>query len=197
VLLCAAPHTPLLFMGEEYGETRPFCYFTSHPEPALAAAVSEGRRQEFAAFTAFADTDVPDPQDPGTFARSKLDWATASTPDGEARRAVWTDLLHLRRTHPALGNGRRDLVEVLHAADEVVAVVRHDPDAAPVLLVVNLGEESHSIAAPGQGWALLFASDEPQYGGDAQTASLQAVPPHTASLWGATGPEQRHRNHVQ
>ena len=66
---CSAPGLPLLFMGEEYGEERPFLYFTSHGDPALARAVTEGRRREH---VGEAGGEVPDPQDPGTFRRSKL-----------------------------------------------------------------------------------------------------------------------------
>ena len=57
-----APQTPLLFMGEEYGETAPFQFFTDHDDPAIAEATREGRRKEFAGFAAFAGEDVPDPQ---------------------------------------------------------------------------------------------------------------------------------------
>jgi maltooligosyltrehalose trehalohydrolase len=65
--------TPLLFMGEEYGESRPFQYFTDHTDPAIAEATRAGRRREFARFGAFAGETVPDPQDVATFLRSKLD----------------------------------------------------------------------------------------------------------------------------
>jgi maltooligosyltrehalose trehalohydrolase len=67
-----APQTPLLFMGEEYGEQAPFQFFTDHIDPAIADATREGRRKEFAAFTQFSGEEVPDPQDPATFERSKL-----------------------------------------------------------------------------------------------------------------------------
>jgi maltooligosyltrehalose trehalohydrolase len=67
-----APQTPLLFMGEEYGERAPFQFFSDHIDPAIAAATREGRCKEFAAFTQFSGEEVPDPQDPGTFERSKL-----------------------------------------------------------------------------------------------------------------------------
>jgi maltooligosyltrehalose trehalohydrolase len=183
VLLCAAPHTPLLWTGEEYGETNPFCYFTSHPEPELAEAVVEGRREEFAAFSSFAGADVPDPQDRSTLSRSKLDWSRADTPEGRARQALWTDLLHLRRTHPALHNGRRDLVEGLHADDRFLALVRHDPAAPPVLLVVNLGDEPPATPADPTGWTVLLHTGEPHYGGAGQQVALEAVPPRSASLW--------------
>jgi maltooligosyltrehalose trehalohydrolase len=87
---------PLLFMGEEYGETRPFLYFTSHGDPALAKAVSAGRRGEFIAQGV---GDVPDPQAPQTFRRSKL----SHRRDGRhgALRAHYRRLLALRKRHRA------------------------------------------------------------------------------------------------
>ena len=66
-----SPFVPMLFMGEEYGETAPFQYFTSHGDPALVEAVRRGRREEFAAFGW--EGRVPDPQDEQTFSRSHLD----------------------------------------------------------------------------------------------------------------------------
>jgi maltooligosyltrehalose trehalohydrolase len=70
--LLLAPQTPLLFMGEEYGEQRPFQFFTDHTDPAIAEATRAGRKREFETFAGFSGQDVPDPQDPRTFARSKL-----------------------------------------------------------------------------------------------------------------------------
>jgi maltooligosyltrehalose trehalohydrolase len=74
-LMLLAPHTPMLFMGEEYGETSPFQFFTDYGDPVLQKAVAEGRRNEFEEFSW---DDVPDPQDPATFARSKLHWQLAT-----------------------------------------------------------------------------------------------------------------------
>jgi maltooligosyltrehalose trehalohydrolase len=91
-----APQTPLLFMGEEYGEQRSFQFFTDHIDPAIAEATREGRRREFERFTAFAGEDVPDPQDPATFERSKLDRSSAD----EELRAFYKRLLALRRELP-------------------------------------------------------------------------------------------------
>jgi maltooligosyltrehalose trehalohydrolase len=68
---------PLVFMGEEYRETRPFQFFTDHIDPFIADATREGRRKEFAAWAAFMHEDVPDPQAVETFERSKLDWRPA------------------------------------------------------------------------------------------------------------------------
>jgi maltooligosyltrehalose trehalohydrolase len=73
-LLLLSPQIPLLFMGEEIGATQPFLYFTSYDQPALADAVRDGRRQEFAGFAAFADPQqrnrIPDPNEADTFAAS-------------------------------------------------------------------------------------------------------------------------------
>lgn len=91
--------TPLLFMGEEYGEERPFLYFTSHGDPALARAVSEGRRREHVAEIGRGPHGVPDPQDEETFHRSRL----THRRDGRhgARREHTRRLLALRRRHLA------------------------------------------------------------------------------------------------
>jgi len=88
--------TPLLFMGEEYGERRPFQFFTDHVDPEIAEATREGRRQEFERFTAFRTEEPPDPQNPATFERSKLDRSQAD----EELRAFHRELLALRRELP-------------------------------------------------------------------------------------------------
>jgi maltooligosyltrehalose trehalohydrolase len=99
-VLLLNPQIPLLFMGDEYGETRPFLFFTDfHGE--LARAVREGRRREFAAFTEFAahPERIPDPNAEATFAASRLDWSGHDTDEGRARLALHRDLLAARRTH--------------------------------------------------------------------------------------------------
>jgi maltooligosyltrehalose trehalohydrolase len=95
-VLLFAPQTPLLFMGEEYGERRPFQFFTDHIDSAIAKATREGRRREFAAFGGFSGEEVPDPQSRSTFEASKLD---RSRPDEELR-AFYRELLILRRELP-------------------------------------------------------------------------------------------------
>jgi maltooligosyltrehalose trehalohydrolase len=90
-----SPQTPLLFMGEEYGEPNPFQFFTDHVSPETASAAREGRKQEFAAWSAFAGQDVPDPEDEETFLCSKL--SRRETP---GVRDHYRRLLALRRTLP-------------------------------------------------------------------------------------------------
>jgi maltooligosyltrehalose trehalohydrolase len=113
VLLLASPFTPMLFMGEEWGATTPWQYFTSHPEPDLATAVAEGRRREFAAH-GWPPGDVPDPQDPLTLARSRLDWAELDKPAHRDTLDLYRRLIALRRARPDLTDPRLDRVEVAH-----------------------------------------------------------------------------------
>ena len=86
-----SPFTPMLFMGEEWGESAPFQFFTDHIDKRIARATREGRRKEFAEFAAFAGEEVPDPQSPETFERSKL-----TRREDRRLAALYRDLLDLR-----------------------------------------------------------------------------------------------------
>jgi maltooligosyltrehalose trehalohydrolase len=187
VLLCASPTTPMLFMGEEYGEPAPFQYFTSHPEPELAEAVRRGRREEFGAFAAFSSQEVPDPQDPRTFARSTLDHERAGSEAGRRRLALWTDLLALRRRLPALGVGRRELVEVLEATAERLVLVRGDAEGGRVLLAVNLAAHAAALVLPPVegSWNVRLSTEDARYGGqgfDAVEEGRLRLPARSATL---------------
>ena len=94
--LMFAPQVPLLFMGEEYGEQRPFQYFTDHQDPLIAEATRAGRRREFAQFAAYAD-DLPDPQNIETFEASKLNRRSRD----DELHTFYAQLLALRLTLPA------------------------------------------------------------------------------------------------
>jgi maltooligosyltrehalose trehalohydrolase len=92
-----APFTPMLFQGEEHGESGPFMFFSDHIDAEIAEATREGRRREFAAFAAFAGEEVPDPQDPATFHASKLTRAG----DPEGLQELYAALLRARTEIPA------------------------------------------------------------------------------------------------
>jgi maltooligosyltrehalose trehalohydrolase len=109
-LVFASPFVPMLFQGEEWGASTPFQYFTDHPEPDLAEAVRQGRRKEFASF-GWKPEEVPDPQAPETFDRSKLDWSEPAR-EPHAGLLDWhRRLIRLRRAEPALADGRLELVQ--------------------------------------------------------------------------------------
>ncbi len=144
--VCLAPYLPLLFMGEEYGESRPFQYFVSHSDPDLVEAVRKGRRAEFAAF--HQAEAVPDPQAESTFEHSTLQH---DPPDGErhhALRALYRELLRLRRERPALAELSREHLEVTaDEADDLLLVRRwHAADEAGLLL--HFGSERATLTCP-------------------------------------------------
>jgi maltooligosyltrehalose trehalohydrolase len=151
-----SPFTPMLFQGEEYGETAPFQFFTDHIDPEIADATREGRRREFASFAAFSGEEVPDPQDVATFERSKL--TRSGEPDGmlelhrqllKARRelkpgdvdsvtfderAGW--LAVQRGEHTLLANFARIPVHVPRERPEEVVLATHTPTLEPGFVVL-------------------------------------------------------------
>jgi maltooligosyltrehalose trehalohydrolase len=152
-LLLTAPFTPMLWMGEEWGATTPWQFFTSHPEPELAASVANGRREEFESH-GWAAVDVPDPQDPGTFARSKLDWSEV---DGEAHAELldwYRRLIMLRRQRPELTDPRLDTVAVAYDEGARWLVVTR----GGLRVAVNLATERQALPLDGTPMSVLASS---------------------------------------
>lgn len=167
-LVLTSPFVPLLFMGEEWGASTPFLYFTDHGAE-LGRAVSEGRRREFEAF-GWRPEDVPDPQDEATFARSKLDWS-------EPQRGNHAELLNWHRALVSLRRATPDLLE-----DDLNAVsVRYDEDArwlvlerGAITVACNLGPKPAEVqlSASRRASVLLTSTHEP--GADADAIRLPA-----------------------
>jgi maltooligosyltrehalose trehalohydrolase len=166
VVLCG-PCTPMLFQGEEWGASAPFPYFTDHTDPALADAVREGRRREFAEF-GWDPADVPDPQDPATAASAVLDWDERTRAPHRELLDWHRSLIALRRAMPALTDGRLDRVRARADDAERWLVM----ERGPVMLVANLADVEREVAvsagrppaqvlgsvdgvAAGDGWARL------------------------------------------
>jgi maltooligosyltrehalose trehalohydrolase len=170
-LVLTSPFVPMLFMGEEWGATAPFLYFTAHEDAELASAVSEGRKREFAAF-GWDPASIPDPQDPGTFERSKLDWSEL----GEQPHADLLEwhrrLIALRREWPELADGRLDRIEVEHGVDWLTMT------RGRVTVACNFGDAEVEVPAPG-GRVLMASGKEPQVAGG--TARLG---PAGVTIWG-------------
>lgn len=102
-LALGSPYTAMLFMGEEWGSSRPFQFFSSHPEPDLAVATAQGRKSEFADH-GWAAEDVPDPQDPETFRRSMLDWSEIDQPRHARLLEFYRGLIRLRHDEADLSD---------------------------------------------------------------------------------------------
>jgi maltooligosyltrehalose trehalohydrolase len=149
-----SPFTPMLFMGEEWGATTPWQYFTDHPEPDLAHAVRAGRRREFAEHGWMAD-DVPDPQDPATFSRSKLDWCEHAV-EAHIEVLAWhIQLLALRRAQPELSDPRLDLVDVEVDPSARWVVVHR----GTVRVVCNLADAAQEVPLKGDADVVLASGD--------------------------------------
>lgn len=149
VLLAAlllSPHIPLLFMGEEFGETNPFLFFTDfHGE--LAKAVREGRAKEFTGHAGH-DASVPDPNDVKTFVRSKIDWNKVATDDGKTWLRFTRTLLTLRHRHivPLLRKGVTVEGKVIRTAPGMIAVSWRFPTGT-LSLAFNTGNKAVDVPA--------------------------------------------------
>ena len=157
-LLLFLPFTPMLFMGQEFGASTPFQYFTDH-NPELGRLVTEGRRREFKAFSAFADPAtrerIPDPQAVSTFEASKLRLAETSSPPGPELIGWYAALLQLRRSDPVLLDQARERTEARALSADVLAVRRwHEGDER--LLLVNFGDEPATVTQFGADWRVML-----------------------------------------
>jgi maltooligosyltrehalose trehalohydrolase len=176
-LMLAAPAVPLLFMGEEYGETAPFQFFTSFLDRELADAVRKGRTAEFRRF-AWEGT-VPDPGDPATFVRSRLNHPLAGAPRHRELYLFYKRWLALRRSHPALGARGKDRARAeLDAAGAVLTLSREAEKGPGVRLVANLAGEARPFTPPA-GWRVLLDSEEARFAGRGRPP----LTPHQAILF--------------
>ena len=157
-LLLLTPQIPLLFMGQEWGARRPFLYFTDH-HGELAEAVRQGRRREFAKFTAFADPArrerIPDPNDPATFAACRLDCGESKLPGHAEWLALHRHLLSVRQEHiaPHMAQVRSAGAEPL--GEKGVRASWRLGNGASLSIGMNLGHETIACTLPGR---VVFAT---------------------------------------
>ncbi|HEX6809794.1 MAG TPA: malto-oligosyltrehalose trehalohydrolase [Gemmatimonadaceae bacterium] len=176
-LLLLSPYVPLVFMGEEYGETHPFLYFVSHESDELCGLVRDGRLREIAERGHPTDLLPPDPADPVTFERSRLDRATAGT-SSRAALALFRDLLAIRREERALQPGRAALSTAVDPGGSWLTVeLRPTEDHAHTLFAAyNFSDAEHHVLVPtpqaGRVWRLRFSTRNARYGGPSDTPRL-------------------------
>jgi maltooligosyltrehalose trehalohydrolase len=141
-----SPYIPLLFMGEEYGETAPFLYFIDHGDTALIEAVRQGRKREFAAF---GRTDIPDPYDRGTFDRSRLHPCLETDRKQQAHLRWCQALIQLRKSVPALGTGAKgDRVQVgSHPKSQLLIIHRRAKQGPEALIFLGFHHNSTLVLA--------------------------------------------------
>jgi maltooligosyltrehalose trehalohydrolase len=173
LLTLCAPYTPMLFMGEEFAASTPFQFFTSHPEPELGTATAEGRIAEFEKMGWDPDV-VPDPQDPETFTRSKLDWSEAEHGRGARVLALYRRLAALRRTEP-------DLTHPAFAACTVDEDRRvFTMQRGRLLVVLNLGDDEQGLDVGAR--EVLAATGDPAGPAAALSGGSVTLPAHAGAL---------------
>jgi maltooligosyltrehalose trehalohydrolase len=186
-LLLVAPQTPLLFMGQEWAASTPFLYFTDHHDE-LGRKITEGRREEFRSFAAFADEArhavVPDPQAPETFERSRLRWEEMSREPHARVRRLYQRLLRARAASPAMRTRDRRAFDV-RALDEatllLTLVAGAQPGADDVTTVVRLsGAGSVALPDARRTWRdVVLTTEDPDVAHDARPIRVDTAMPLT------------------
>jgi maltooligosyltrehalose trehalohydrolase len=172
-LTLLSPFVPLLFQGEEWGASTPFLYFTDHQDPELGRLVAEGRSKEFSAFRW--QGAVPNPQDPSTFERSKLNWSELSKPRHAEIFEWYRRLIRLKKDRPEQPresriDAPRPKVNFDEAAEWLTFV--HNG----VLVAFNGSNRAQRVPMPDGEWNLVMRSD-------GETAlQTTAMPPRTTFI---------------
>ena len=169
-LLCLVPYTPLILMGQEWGASSPFQYFTDH-EPGLGRRVTEGRRAEFSGFASFRDPaareKIPDPQAEETFLRSKLCWDEMRESRHAATLRLYREFLQLRREAPVLSDRSRGNYHVLERGNGIVQLLFGVSEPVQWLVVIDLwGGPTMLLPEGSRSWHPLISSNEQRFGGD-------------------------------
>lgn len=164
-LVILSPFLPLLFMGEEYGESAPFLYFVSHGDPLLIEAVRRGRREEFSRFAW--QGDIPDPQDESTFARSRIDWDSRCSAPCKFLLDFYKQLLQLRRDDPVFSRRDKCSLQATPVVSPKALVLRRWHDVHQRLAIFNFETSAVSlrISCPAGSWEKLLDSSESSWGG--------------------------------
>ncbi|UCG14481.1 MAG: malto-oligosyltrehalose trehalohydrolase [Deltaproteobacteria bacterium] len=177
-----SPFIPLLFMGEEYGETAPFYYFISHSDPELIEAVRRGRRDEFASFRW--QGEPPDPQDEATFFHSRLNHDLRCQGHHEVLYTFYRELIRLRRESPPLKVLDKERLEVTGLEQEKVLFWRRWREEQEAAAVFHFGKQKQSLSLPlPEGhWQKLLDSADTNWSGPGSTVTPNVVSTGKVSL---------------
>jgi maltooligosyltrehalose trehalohydrolase len=160
-----SPFLPLLFMGEEYGEVAPFLYFVHHGDEALVEAVRKGRKAEFAAFGW--EDEIPDPQDEGTFLRSRPNPALRKSGNHALLLGLHRELIRIRKEDPVLSRTDREGMKVTPFEREKALVVLRRNGSAQTAAVFHFGDAQATLplSLPGGPWEKVLDSSDARWGG--------------------------------
>lgn len=180
MLLLTSPYTPMLWMGEEWAASTPWPFFTSHPEPELAKAVSEGRLAEFSKH-GWDPATMPDPQDPATYRSAVLRWDERAVPEHASLLDFYRELIALRAATPDLRDPRLDRTHVDYDEDARWIVI-HRLDHR---VVANLADDWRHVSLGAAGSVVLATTAGVRLAGDAL-----AMPPQSAAIVRLSAPDQ-------
>ncbi|HEX9091375.1 MAG TPA: DUF3459 domain-containing protein, partial [Anaerolineales bacterium] len=160
-----SPFIPLLFMGEEYGETAPFPYFISHSDPDLIEVVRCGRREEFA--TLQWPDEPPDPQAEATYQRAILDHRLRHQGQHSILYELYKELIKLRNEIRVGAGLSKNRLEVVCLERESILFVRRWGREAQVAAIFHFGDTdvSANVPLPSGRWLKRLASGEERWNG--------------------------------
>lgn len=169
--LLLSPYIPLLFMGQEYGESSPFLYFVSHSDPELIEAVREGRKKEFTDFKA--EENYIDPQSEETFNSSKLHWEQKNEGKHKVLWQLHQKLINLRHTIPALKKLDKQNFKAINK-EEVILLHRWQQNSQ-VFCVLNFSDRNVSLSNifPAGNWQKILDSAETKWMGNGSSLPMQ------------------------
>jgi maltooligosyltrehalose trehalohydrolase len=144
-----SPYLPMLFMGEEWGETNPFLFFISHTDKELAALVNKGRKEEFSYFNW--EGDPPDPRLEKTFNDSLLDWKKLQQKEHAELFNYYKKLIELRKNNPALKYPNRENTKVELSAEKKILIVYRWQENQHLTCIMNFSSEKQSLPIPSYG----------------------------------------------
>jgi maltooligosyltrehalose trehalohydrolase len=166
-LILLSPYVPLLFMGEEYGETTPFLFFTDYQGKELADAIREGRKKEFTDF--HWTSEVPDPQSPKCFIDSKIKWENRNQDQTAKIASYYKTLIGLRKNVPAFQPDENRNIKKVTTQGKVL-LIEKQKNTSKALIIANLDKEAQTIQTlfPQDSHKILDSSN-PVFGGLGQT----------------------------
>ncbi|MCC9138380.1 malto-oligosyltrehalose trehalohydrolase [Pontibacter silvestris] len=165
-LYLLSPFTPMLFMGEEYGEENPFLYFVSHTDENLVEAVRKGRKAEFSAFAW--KGEAPDPQSEETFRQSKLQHSYKQNEQQQKLREFYKKLINLRKTSPTLAKASKEYLKASFDSDHKVLHLIHYGQKPFIYCLFNLNDQAQETSLEkeiGDSWEVLLNSADTTWGG--------------------------------
>jgi len=188
-----SPYTPMLFMGEEYGEPAPFQFFISHLDPRLVDAVRKGRKDEFASFQW--QQEPPDPQVESTFQRCKLNHELQHAGKHHVLRDFYRQLLHIRATETCFAFPNRERMQISTPGPVKVLLVQQWSVGRELLLLFHFGKTATDVSVPEitGTWTRLLDSADSRWNGpgnrlpeilEATTSSRLSLAPYSMAVYG-------------